>query len=225
MNTVRAMAIGSVGVVLVGAVAGEDMARRLVTKKYHQMVEARRQLELQVGEMVASHEELKSQLSGAEQRSQELTEALQEARLQLEEAVGRLAQETRAGRDLSTRLTSAQQQMGQLQGELAVALESRRAAPSKSATPSIQLERVVVSDGEAEALKGRIVSIHSDWNFVVIDLGWDTVHIGDTVSIVRNGQVLAKARVDRVQEDVAAATILPEWETAEIHVNDLVRIL
>ena len=59
----------------------------------------------------------------------------------------------------------------------------------------------------------------------MIDLGWDAVRIGDTVSIVRNGQLLAKARIDRVQEGVSAATLLSDWETAEIHVNDLVRVL
>ena len=225
MNKARAVVIGSVGVVLVGAIAGEDIARRFITKRYHQMVEARRQLELQVGEMVASHEELKTQLSEAEQRSQELTEALGQARQQLEEAVGQLAQESRAGKELSQRLTAIQQQMGQLQGELAVTLESHRAAPAGAPPSAVQLERVVVSEAESEALKGRIVSIHTDWNFVVIDLGWDAVRIGDTVSILRNGQVLAKARIERVQEDVCAATILPEWGSAEIHVNDPVRIL
>ena len=225
MNSARVVVIGAVGVILTGIAAGEDVARRIITRRYHQMVEARRQLELQVGEMVATHEQLKNDLGQAQQRSQELTEALAQTRTQLESAVGRLTQEARTGRELQQRLGSVQQQMEQLQGELAVTLQSRQAKPAAANEVAVQLERVVVSDADAEALKGRIVSIHKDWNFVVIDLGWDAVRIGDMVSILRNGQLLAKARVDRVQEGVCAATILPEWETAEIRINDLVRIL
>ena len=225
MNKARAIIIGSVAILLIGVAVGEDLARRLVTKRYRQMVEARRQLELQVGEMVATHEQLKGELTESQQRSQELTKALAQARGELENAVGRLAQETKAGRELGQRLASVQRQMEQLQGELAVTLQGRSAASSASAPPAVQLERVMVSDADAAALKGRIVSIHKDWNFVVIDLGWDAVRIGDTVSIVRNGEVLAKARIDRVQEDVCAATLLSESESGEVRVNDLVRIL
>lgn len=225
MNKARAVIIGSAAVLLIGVAVGEDIARRLVTKRYRQMVDARRQLELQVGEMVATHEQLKGELGDSQRRSQELTEALAQARGQLEEAVGRLAQESKSGRELNAHLSSVQRQMEQLQGELAVTLQNRHAAPKGAALPAVQLERVVVSDADAAALKGRIVSIHKDWNFVVIDLGWDVVRIGDTVTIVRNGEVLAKARVDRVQEDVCAATLLSESESGEVRINDLVRIL
>ena len=226
MNKARQVLLGSIGVVMVGIAAGEHLYRRVIERRYHQMVESRRQLELQFGEVVATHERLQHDLTQAQQRSQELAQALTEARAQLEDAVGRLTQETRSGHELQGRLSAVQQQMEQLQGELSVTLQRHSAAPSSAAAPSaVQLERVVVSDAGASDLSGRIVSIHTDWNFVVIDLGWDAVRIGDTVSIVRNGQLLAKARVDRVQEGVSAATLLPDWETAEVHVNDLVRVL
>ena len=89
----------------------------------------------------------------------------------------------------------------------------------------MQLDRVVVSEAGTSSLQGRIMSVHRDWNFVVIDLGWGQVRIGDTVSIFRNSQLLAKARVERVQEGVCAATVLPGWETAEIQINDVASIL
>ena len=226
MNRARQILIGSIGVVIVGVAAGEHLAQRVTERRYHQMVESRRQLELQFGEVMATHEQMQRDLQQAQQRSQELTQALAEARAQLEEAVGRLAQETQSSRGLQGRLATVQQQMEQLQGELAVTLQRQpSASPAASAPNAIQLERVVVNDAQASDLSGRIVSIHKDWNFVVISLGWDAVRIGETVSILRNGQLLAKARIDRVQEGVCAATLLPEWETAEVQVNDLVRIL
>ena len=88
----------------------------------------------------------------------------------------------------------------------------------------MQLERIVVSRTDA-GLHGRVLSIDKNWNFVVVDLGWSAVGIGDTLSIYREEQLLAKARVERVQEGICAASLLPEWSTAEIRVNDQVRAL
>ena len=59
----------------------------------------------------------------------------------------------------------------------------------------------------------------------MISLGWDAVRIGDVVSIFRNDQLQAKAKIERVQEGVCAATVLPDWKTEAIQLNDLVRIL
>ena len=102
--------------------------------------------------------------------------------------------------------------------------KGKRQATTKPADP-IELQRIVVSGETSPAFLGRIVSVHHDWDFVIIDLGWDAVKVGDTVSIIRGNQLLARARVDRVQEGVCAATVLPEWETESVRVNDTVQIL
>ena len=74
-------------------------------------------------------------------------------------------------------------------------------------------------------LEGRVVSVYPDWKFVVIDLGWDVVKVGDVVSIYRKDQLLGKARIERVQEQACAATVLPDWNITAIQVNDAARIL
>ena len=215
--------VGITGAVML--VAGEHLYRQVIERRYQQAVESRRQLELRVGEMIATHEQVKRNFQQERQRSQELGQEVLSLRGRLEDAVGRLALEVTSVRELQGRMGVMQQQMDQLQGELALSLQARTKAVASAQPSPVQLERVVVSDGAASALRGRIVSIHKDWHFIVIDLGWDTVRIGDTVSIYHNEQLLAKARVDRVQEGVCAATLLPGWESAEVHVNDLVRIL
>ena len=90
---------------------------------------------------------------------------------------------------------------------------------------AVELERVLVSSDGASPLQGRVISVHPEWNFVVIDLGWDAVKIGDTISILRNEAVLAKAKVERVQEGVSAAAVLPEWDADGIEVNDRAQLL
>ena len=217
--------IAAVGVVLVAAVVREHASRRKAESQYRQAAQARRELELQVGEMLASHQQLQGDLTLERRRSQELSEALASTRLELERTVARLTEETQNTKTIQQKFSSMQQQMDQLQGELAVTLEQRQAETAPGASGTVQLERVVVGNEAASALDGRVVSVHRDWGFVIINLGWDAVRIGDTVSIVHGEQILAKARVERVQEGTCAATILPNYHTDDIHVNDVAKVL
>jgi predicted RNase H-like nuclease (RuvC/YqgF family) len=222
----RQIIIGIVGIGLVGIAVEEHWSRRVAQRRYHEAVNSRQRLELQFAEMRSTHERLVESLKKEKQRSQDLSYELRSARTQLEEAVGRLAAEGRSVRELQERLAAMQQQMDQLQGELAMTLQTQGGTARAGEPQSpVQLERVVVSDGQAAASQGRILSVHKEWNFVVADIGWNQVKIGETVSIFRNEHLLAKARVERVQEGVCAASVLPEWASAEIRVNDLVRVL
>lgn len=218
MSKGQAVWIAVAGAAIVVAV-GEEVARRSLAHRYVEAVEGRRQLEVQFGELSASHEQLQRGLVEEQRRSQELSEALNLSRGQLEEASGRLNEESRAVKDLQVRLATIQRQMDQLQGELSQTL-SREAEAAPPADGPVKLERIIVSN---ESPAGRVLSVNADWNFVVVDLGWSAVRIGDTVSILRNDQLLAKAKVERVQEGVCAATILPDWQIAEIRVNDSVQ--
>ena len=220
-------------VVLIGSVAlgtgiiVGDLGRRGAEQRYREAVGARQHVELQYGEVLATHQRLQEELSAERRRSQELTEAFGTLRGRLEEAVGRLADETRNVRELQQRLAAMQEQMNQLRGELALTLQPP-AARAEAAAPAeaVELERILVQDAATAATEqGHVISVHDDWHFIIISLGWDAVKIGDTVSIFRDEQLLAKARIERVQEAVSAASLLPEWQTTEVHVNDLVRPL
>lgn len=225
MSRPRQILSAVVGIAVIGAVTGEAQYRRGLEHRYRQAVEARQHVELQFGEVLATHDQLKTELDHERQRSKELSDALMMMRGRLEEAVGHLTEEAGKTQELQTRLSVMQSHMNQLQGELALALQQVGGGPPAEAADAVQLERIVVSNTEASGSNGRVVSINRDWNFVVIDLGWDTVRIGDTISIFRGDQLLARARVERVQEGVCAATLLPEWQAAEVRINDVVKIL
>lgn len=214
---------GLLGVAVVGGVIAEAQYRRSMGRRYREAVQGRQQIELQFGEMLATHDRLKTELEQERHRSKELSEVVATVRSRLEETLARLTEESTKGQELQARLTGMQQHIDQLQGELALALQ--RAEGAAGSVKAIELERIVVSDTSGSDLLGRVVSINRDWNFVVIDLGWDAVHIGDTVSIFRGESLVAKARVERVQEGICAATMLPEWHAADIQVNDVVQVL
>lgn len=235
MKHIGRIVIAILGVGLIGVATWGHLTRRHLERRYDAMVEDRAELELRLGEVLVAHQRLKDNFKSEQLRSQELSEQLASTRGMLEEMEIRLTGESQNVRELQTRLTAFQQQMEQLQGELVLVFQEQervkgrtkqkqRHATTKPAD-LIELQRIVVSGGTSPAFRGRIVSVHHDWDFVIIDLGWDAVKVGDTVSIVRDKQLLARARVDRVQEGVCAATVLPEWETESVHVNDTVQML
>jgi len=225
MNHASRIVIALVGVGVLAALIGEDLSRRHLAQRYREALDGRRQVELQYGEAVATHQQLQHALDQEQRRSRELGDALLATRGQLEEVVGRLAEETKSANEITARFASLQQQLDQLQGELAVTLQHQGQAASRPGPTAVQLERIVVSSASAASSQGRVVSIHPEWGFVVVSLGWDAVHIGDTISIFRKDQLLAKARIERVQEGASAATLLSDWKSADIRVNDIVRIL
>lgn len=224
-STARRILVGGAIVALVGIAAVEHYARRLTQGRLAQAVESRGQLERRLGEVMASHDRLEADLVSERRRSNELESALTTAQAQLEQTNGRLAQEGRNSRTLQIRVTEMQQQLDQLQGELSVALQGHDGGPAGLKPGTVQIDRVVVSDATAPAGSGRVISIHRDWDFVVINLGWDAVRIGDIVSIYRDERLQAKARIERVQEGVCAATVLPDWKTDAVELNDVARVL
>ena len=229
--------IAILSVALIGVVTWGHLTRRQLERRYDALVEDRGKLELRLGEVLVAQQRLKDNFKNEQVRSQELSDTLASTRGMLQEMETRLTGESQNVRELQTRLTALQQQMEQLQGELVVMFQEQEQRQAKGRTKRkpqrattkradlIELQRIVVSGETSPAFHGRIVSVHHDWNFVIIDLGWDMVKVGDTVSIVRDEQLLARARVDRVQEGVCAATVLPEWETESVRVNDTVQML
>ena len=220
-------AVSIVGLALVGVTVGEWIAHRRVERDYRRAIETRRRLELELGEVQADRQRLSGVLAEEQQRVQQLSSTLSAKETELQTVVDRLQQEERIVLELQGRLLAMQHQFGRLQGELAMTLEAKTGKAPAAEAAAVQLEKVVVSrasDPET-AFAGRVISFDPQWRFVVMDLGWDAVDIGDVVSIYRHEQLLGKARVERVQEAVSAASLLPDSLEAEIQINDVVRLL
>lgn len=216
--------LAGLGVVLVTIAGMEHIYRRIIEHRYHRAVDSHRQLSKEFQQFRLDHDQVKQDLTGEQTRNQELSRALAQKSAELEQSLADLGQERRNIQQLHSRLESMNEQIGQLQGELSLALQ--RTDGQESESGAIHLERVLIGTGpEPAGSSGRVVSVHGEWRFVVISLGWNAVRIGDTISIFRDDQLLAKAKVERVQEGVSAATILPEWDDARIEINDLVRVL
>ena len=224
--TTRLVLVGS-SVALAAVAVGQWAGHRQLERRYRESLQARRQLELEAGQLRADRDRLAATVTQEQQRVAQLSSAMSAKDTELQQGLQRLLQEERIIQELQGRLLAMQLQFDRLQGELAATLEERPAGAPASQGRMIELEKVVVTHSAAPApgLQGRVLSVNPEWRFVVIDLGWDVVNIGDVVSIYRNDQLLGKARVERVQEQVCAAALLPEWVESHVQVNDVVRIL
>jgi len=73
----------------------------------------------------------------------------------------------------------------------------------------------------AEATKANVLVINSKFNFIVTNLGKaDGAAIGSELDIYRNDKFLARTRVDKIYDNMSAATLLPEWAKVRVREGD-----
>jgi chromosome segregation ATPase len=88
---------------------------------------------------------------------------------------------------------------------------------AKLTSPS--LERV----SESSELKGRVVTINKEHNFVVIDLGkQDGINIGNKFNVYRGDAFLGSVEIIQARDRIAAADIKDLTEGMSIEINDTV---
>jgi len=216
---------------IVGFVA---LALLAVGFAFARQIEHRKRLatEHKLSQTIQAKQLVEAKLSAEQGRSQKLSEALEVKTKEVNQVVSRLEAEARAVETLQGRLAQMEGQISQLQAELVLSSRAReelaQRMPAQAGGGPTELEKIQVMVGPLGGLNeasGKIIQINPDWQFVVVDLGWHTVNIGDVLGIYRRDQLIAKVKVERVQEQVAAASILPEYRTAEIAVNDRVTVL
>jgi hypothetical protein len=155
--------------------------------------------------------ELRTLLAGKTQEADLLAQQLaaqSAAALQLEQVVSR--QHGHISR-LQTTLLMTQQRVA----------ETTRRSPAIA--PAVVLDKVTVPLGGQEHT-ARVLHVNPEWNFVIVNAGWERLGIGDVLQVYRDEALVARAEVERVQEEAAAARVLPAYHAAAIHVNDQVRI-
>ncbi len=225
MIILRRIVVTVLWVAVCGIAIAEYLLLGHFQTRYQQEAQYLKRIEGRFERVSAQHQQTRRQIVRDQHHTRRLVKVLMKNSTQLNHTRAQLAQQRQTVQKLHARLSDVQQQMDQVQGELALALERESGSSELRQPDAVELERVLVSNANMPALEGRVVSVHPEWHFVVIDLGWDVVNVGDRVQIVRDGSRVADARVERVQESICAATILPEWEPTSIRVNDLARVM
>ena len=172
-------------------------------------------------------------------REARVAQALSSVQERLVDAETLLRTRSREVEVMAARMTEDTQRFAQLESDAAhksalidklqteIVLAANRAERDQSAAQgsnAVELEAIAVSTAQSSAKTGSIVQVHPEWDFVVTDLGWDTVSLGDLIGIYRGEMLVAQAQVERVNERASAAKIVSPNSMAKINVQDQVKV-
>lgn len=85
----------------------------------------------------------------------------------------------------------------------------------------------ILGDGDVKVempdLKGRVVAVDPQWDFVVLDVGEQdgAVEYGEMM-VSRNGKLVGKVQITSVQPNRSIANVLSEWKQDDIMAGDSV---
>lgn len=162
---------------------------------------------------------------------QQETAAKEEALNQIEQLKADLEQQKALRSDLETRLNQAQDNIEKAQAKLKeldakkMALEAKIKDLEAQAQPmqaeGVQLGTIVVGpeagrtaqtpakaflEQPASPLKGKVLVVNKDYNFIVINLGSkDGVSIGDEFSLYHDNKYLGDVKIGKVHDSMSAA--------------------
>ena len=97
--------------------------------------------------------------------------------------------------------------------------------PEAPPTPTNLLTGVapINSSAEFHPSTGAVLMINQDYQFIVVDIGAaEGAQVGRFVQIYQKGQIIGQGRIDRVYQDLSAATILSEDTIAHVQQGDQV---
>jgi hypothetical protein len=102
--------------------------------------------------------------------------------------------------------------------------EKKEIVPSTAeAEKDIDLDKIVVVPHEVP--EGRVISVDTDTDFVIVNLGQDDgVELGNVMSIYRGNEYLGDIKVTRVQSEMLAADLIPPFSSRIVRKNDQVVI-
>jgi peptidoglycan hydrolase CwlO-like protein len=88
----------------------------------------------------------------------------------------------------------------------------------------VELDKIVVNaPAPSSSVKGRVLSIDKDTEFIIFDLGSKNgVKQGDMMSVYRGDEFLGDVKVSRVQEEMSAADLIPPFTSRMVRKNDSV---
>jgi uncharacterized protein (DUF3084 family) len=158
-------------------------------------------------------------------RAEKLNEDLTKTREERDTAQNDLAAYKASGYS-AAEVASMGQQYKSLQETLGVNKEENRLLARKVIGLENELDRYRDPNKPVylpAALKGKVLVSDPKWNFVVVNIGVDqgVLEYGELL-INRNGRLVAKVRVSRVEKDRSVANIMPGWQLGEVIEGDQV---
>ncbi len=134
---------------------------------------------------------------------------------------GQLSDLQETKRAMETKITEMKSDMNPYAKRSPEEQVSREVIEPKASKDKVELDKIVVSP--QDGVKGHILSVDKETEFVICNLGLKQgIKSADVLSVYRGEEYLGDVKVTRVQEEMAAADIIPPFSSRKVRKNDSV---
>jgi len=190
----------------------EKKLRIYTQSQLTQTIEEKKQVENKLADTVKAKEAVETELTAEKERSSMLQEELEDKNQQIKLALDRIEQEISARRKVEAQLMITLQEKEDL------------AQKVSQSSDTVELEKIVINPGSV--ITGKIIMVNKEYAFVVVNLGHQqSLKAGDILYVYRNDEVIGKVQIQRTEENMSAAAILPDWQNVEFKENDVVKTM
>lgn len=228
-----------------------EQAKRIWTEQQLEKVtQAKEELQKELDELSHAKLALENQLSDATAQAKTLSEQLAQEKRARETVASELNRLSKEATQLKSQLEDEQQEKEEVSQELAKAKQSYQALSAELTTlrqakealekrvkemlaaRTQEAERIVVTPpalagkSSGGGPEGKVLVVNREFNFVVVNLGSkDGIKTGSSLSILRGDKAIGRADVERVYENMSAATVIQEEQKGKIQEGDSVRVV
>ena len=182
----------------------EELSKTIVKKRF---------IENKLEETIIAKKTVQKELNTEKRKRFALETEIEEKEEQIRLSLSRLQKEIVARRETEAQLVITMKEKGILEAKISKLTKK---------TGAFELERIVVKT--TPILVGRVLMVNREYDFIVADLGrGDNVKLGDVLSVYRNEKFIARVQVERLEENICAAAVLPGWQNVEFNESDEVR--
>ena len=197
----------------------------------------------------------KEELAKTLKAQETLTKSIEDREQEIARLTKDLEQTKTESKQTSSQLSSLQSERDAIKQKLADLEKAKQELETKvmelSERPTVELDKVVVgsdpgagsiigaspasnaagmvmpvSTGATTSTDGQVVVINREYDFIVMNLGKNHgLSVGQEFQIVRGSEVLGRAKVEKVYDELSAAALLPDSKKNSIREGDTVRPL
>ena len=178
---------------------------------------------------------------------------LDKEKSEVEKLVGDIMEEKDERVSLVQRLAQAEGEYEKLKSQLETMVQAKKTLESKVkeiiSQKGVELDKIIIQPdsplpkltsyepapeysgyepdfrAEEPGADGEVLIVNKKFDFVIVDMGKSSgVGLGDYLEIYKNGEFVAEAQIEKLYERMSAATISPQYKSANIKPGDEVII-
>jgi hypothetical protein len=208
----------------------ESEEAKTIKEKFAETVQKKDEAQAKLAEQLAASEEkikaLETQLNEEINRGQEINRLYEQQKSEITRLEEAKALETTVENE---RKIAAEEfspnipETGIELGEIIVAPGEDAGTMDDMIGTGVSLEETIGSLDRA--LEGRILSVDTETEFVIVSLGQsDGIEVGNVLSVYRGDNYIGDIRITRLQPEMSAADLIPPFSIKSVKKNDQVKV-